>query len=380
MKFTKKLYFTLLFLSFIFSQNIFAQDNEQILSNQEVKKQINITLRSIYNWEFVSSQQHISNLEKMISADHPSVLLLKAILVYWEYTPLPEESKETSTFFELLDKVESVCEDRIDADDNDHEAYFYITLAKSMKMRQYNAVGSTFSAVGEAKPLYGLVRKGMERQDQFNEFYFTSGIYNYYREAFPEQNPIYKPFAYFFPKGDKQKGIEQLKYASENCVFTRSEAQRYLITIYIVFEQDTENAVILSESFIKEYPQNLFFVASHLFTLLKADRVLEGEQYLAKLFNSNKPFYMSIAHAFKGYIEWEKGNPDVSFDEYKKAEEYLAKEVSGSQYIGAFIYAELYRYHHYKGDKKQAKDYEKKALACSEGKANIKRVKDKNDF
>ena len=62
----------------------------------------------------------------------------------------------------------------------------------------------------------------------YSDFYFFTGVYNYYREAYPEAYPVYKPLALLFPKGSKTKGLEDLLIASKNSIFLKAEAFSFL--------------------------------------------------------------------------------------------------------------------------------------------------------
>ncbi|MGA1977455.1 MAG: hypothetical protein ABSG89_06310 [Bacteroidales bacterium] len=53
--------------------------------------------------------------------------------------------------------------------------------------------------------------------------YFT-GLYNYYREAYPNAYLEYKPLAFLFPDGDMEIGLKQLQTAAINSVVLRAES------------------------------------------------------------------------------------------------------------------------------------------------------------
>ena len=75
------------------------------------------------------------------------------------------------------------------------------------------------------------------------------GIYNYYAAVIPNENPLIKPLMIFFPDGDKEKGIQQLKNTAFNGKFAKYEARYFLMTLYYRYE----NNALIADDYSKIY-------------------------------------------------------------------------------------------------------------------------------
>ena len=122
-------------------------------------------------------------------------------------------------------------------------------------------------AVGEASRAYTLLKRGFDLTDQYPEFLFASGIYNYFREAYPRINPFVKPFIWFFRSGDIEKGINQLKEAAGNTVLSRVEAHMYLGYIFLRYEENPKEAQSYMFQLMNEYPENPYIQCKYLESL-----------------------------------------------------------------------------------------------------------------
>jgi len=52
---------------------------------------------------------------------------------------------------------------------------------------------------------YKYLRRAFDFASICTDLYYFTGVYNYYREAYPEAHPVYKTLAFLFPKGNKTK-------------------------------------------------------------------------------------------------------------------------------------------------------------------------------
>ena len=68
------------------------------------------------------------------------------------------------------------------------------------------------------------MKTGFDLMHKNPEFYYTTGLYNYYREQYPESHPGYKTVVWVLAGGDKEKGLQLLHKASKEALFTKTEA------------------------------------------------------------------------------------------------------------------------------------------------------------
>lgn len=58
----------------------------------------------------------------------------------------------------------------------------------------------------------------------------------------PDEFPAFKPLLIFFPSGDKDQGIKDLKRVAEKGRYAKYEAQYFLMTLYQEFEKDPNSS------------------------------------------------------------------------------------------------------------------------------------------
>jgi len=91
------------------------------------------------------------------------------------------------------------------------------------------------------------------------EFLFGVALFNFYSVWIPANYKFLRPIMALFPKGDKEKGIKQLKEVAFNAFYTRTEAQLYLARIYANEEDQPAKALPLTEYLATTFPDNPYF-------------------------------------------------------------------------------------------------------------------------
>jgi tetratricopeptide (TPR) repeat protein len=239
----------------------------------------------------------------------------------------------------------------------------------------YNYNGELMSAAGEAKKAYNALITGLKLTERNPEFYFTSGMYNYYVELYPEDHAMVKPLMLFFKNGDKALGLKQIDIATRQGVITKAEACFYLSHIYLEHETNFPKALTYSQKLVSWYPQNHIFNMVNTETLLLTGHFEEAAKGMEKLKANTKGFYPIAYNTFQGIIH-EKSHKNDSAAQ----KSYLAalKTPHDDQYTReyyAMSYAGLARIASRAGDKSKAKDYYKKALEKAEYRSIIKEAK-----
>ncbi|NLR94745.1 MULTISPECIES: hypothetical protein [Flammeovirga] len=368
----RRLYLTLQFL-FLFT-TLNAQSYKLLWQNEEALRLAEETMDQMYHWNFVKTDSLLSVYEDLMPK-HPSLPLLKAMRVYWDITPFDYQNEDQiDKMFTYLDDCVELCEDRLDEQEDDEESIFFMLLAKSIKARTYNYIGSTWKAVSEARSVYSLTRVGMTLTDSLPEFNFSSGIYNFYREFYPEKHPIYKPFLSFFPPGDKTKGIEQLTNAMKTGVFTSAESHRYLMWIYLHIED--QQSIDLAKDLMSKYQENQWFIYESLLVMSGFDALNDSNavEKISVLQVSTDSFYILAGQMIEGMRFYEMHD----YDEAKKmllgVEEDLTHLTTRQNYIKPFLYAYLTTIFEIEGDQNNRKKYYKKASQADFGDQVMKRL------
>jgi tetratricopeptide (TPR) repeat protein len=202
--------------------------------------------------------------------------------------------------------------------------FIYFT-AQGFLARVHSFLNEYLKAVQYSNNAYGYVKKGFTLKDKFTDFNFSTGMYNYYREKYPELHPMVKPLAGLLEAGNVELGIKQLKYTYQHSLFSKIEAANYLVNIYFKYESKPQEVMPMLEEVVKTYPDNLFFVSKYVEGLLWTGKTEGVANYIRKLQTSGLPYYIMCSHLFQAKIYNKSAKYDEALKECKLAEGYYKK-------------------------------------------------------
>ncbi len=204
------------------------------------------------------------------------------------------------------------------------------------------------------------MKQGFELKETYNEFIFTTGIYNYFREGYPDEHPALKPLVWPFHKGNKELGIQQLKKAFNECIFTKMEALMYLADIYLNYEKKPNEAIKYSTKLVTISPGNLLYKAYHVNTLIQTKNYQKAIPHIQKLLKSTHPPYKYIGHIFQGVLEHRYHKNEKKAEEHYLVVDNLPTNTKNrlTEYIH-YVYSGLENIYETK-DKSKASEYRKK--------------------
>jgi hypothetical protein len=356
---------TRLLLSFILLIIIsFHQLEAQILRDTTSLRLVRQAIGSIYSMKFNDAGIITSKINEKYP-DHPVVMLLQGMTIYWKNFPLTEKSQAREGFEELLHNCIRKCENY--APEDEAEFLLATLCARGMLLLFYadNQLNSKLYPL--ARNSYKYLKRSFDFTGSFPDFYFFTGLYRYYREVYPEVHPIYKPLLVLFPRGDKVKGMTELQIASEKAIFMKSEASDFLSSNYKYYENNFSKASHFSKILFEKYPANLEYRSDCIENLLLDRKYDEAEKLINTADPGNYKYFSAQLKIFRGVLD-EKKHHDIG----KATQEYTegANEISlfgdyGTQYM-AYAYFGLSRISQLNNDAKNQKLYRKKALELTD--------------
>jgi hypothetical protein len=300
---------------FLLLPGMFLSAQEMLLNDQHLVEKINSTLDLIYNFEFDQAYKEISYLEDQLG-DHPVNHILHSTILYWRDRPFKVDSGPYTEYLNELEKAIELATPFLEDEKLQEEGEFYILAGYGLLTDFYNEAGYKMKAVSSAKKAYNSLKKGFDLKEKFPDFYFSSGVYNYYREKFPELHPFYKAFLWLFVNGNMELGLEQLKIAAKRGIFTQREALIYLFHLYLRYENNPEAALPYTQILTERFPGNDKFKCLHVEALIYNKNDSIPEDMIDSLVYNDKILYQLIGNLFKGIIA-EQNN------EILKAQSYL---------------------------------------------------------
>jgi hypothetical protein len=357
-----KIVFAFVLLFFCFNLiDIRAQILRDSISVQLVKKDIDF----IYNFQFDDARKNCNIISELYPG-HPVVFLLKGMIAYWENYPLLPTSPTRASFEENLKKCIKLCE----AGNTAYEVEFLLTnlCARGMLLLFYSGNDLSREVFPLVPTTYRYIRRSFDLTSVYADFYYFTGVYNYYREAYPEAYPVYKPLVIVFPRGGKEKGITELSIAARNSIVLRAESQALLSLVYFNFEKNYQKATFSARALYMKYPENLQYLITYIKNLIMVNQYSEAENLISFYSSTNVNSFFSAQFAILSGIIKEK-----KYHDYRQAEEFYSKGVkniipfghNGHEFL-SYAYFGLSRINEANGDKDKSKIFREKAIKLAD--------------
>jgi hypothetical protein len=330
---------SLRFFSFLLLFNTVAI-NAQLLKDNATLDQIKQAVTNVYNFHFNDSREICRKIAQRYPG-HPVNFLLNGLILYWEDYPLLPTSPDHGLFEENLRHCIELCEKENNTSTKDE---FLITnlCARGFLLLFYSDNNLNKEVIPLAISTYKYIRLAFENTSVLPDFYFFTGLYNYYTEAYPEAHPVYQSVALLFPKGNKAAGLKDLENCARNSYVLNAESSSFLSNIYINFEINYPQAAIHTKSLHDKYPNNTQYFAGYIKSLLLIRNYDEAEKQiiLAQTFSENKYFagQLTILHAILQEKKYRKYKSAEAFynQGLKQISDYgnYSKEFSAYAYFG----------------------------------------------
>ncbi len=249
-------------------------------------------IKQIYDIKFPEAEKTFRGL----IADYPNKpqgRFFLAMVDWWKILLDPDNESYDDIFYQKLEDVIFQCDQILRSRPNDVNALFFKGGAIGFRGRLHAFRESWLKAADDGREALPIVEYAAKLDPNDVDVQLGFGIYDYYAAVIPEQYPLMKPLMIFFPPGDKQKGINELKNVALNGKYAKYEARYFLMTLYFYFENNPIKAGEYANMLTEDFPDNPiferwsgriaakkgdYFKASKIFSdvLLKADKNYNG--------------------------------------------------------------------------------------------------------
>ncbi len=346
----------------------------QILYDVTTQNLVLEAIDHIYNYEFGEAEP----LTRQIRAkypNHPVNPLLKAIQLQWQYLPVKDNKAVNGQYLNLLQDCLNKAKVLEKDEKTRPEAAFFSMAGHGYIALIHNYNDDKIKAAAEGKKAYNYVMDGFKYMERNPEFYFSSGLYNYYVIRYPEDHPIVKPLVLFFKDGNREEGLRQMDIAAKKGVFTRTESAFYLARIFLKHELRYEKASNYLTALNQKYPNNPIFLMKNIEALLLLGKYDEAEPFLDRFKRRTDKFFPIAVNAFEGLYKEKHLKNDA---EATKSYQAALRQPYDSEYTKeyhAFAYAGLARIALRAGDRRKATGYYRKVEELAEYKALLREAK-----
>lgn len=332
------------------------------------------TLDDIYNFDFADADAQIKQIRARFP-EHPIGPILQATRLELQYLPIHENKAATAQFVQAAGQGLELSKRMLEKNETDPEGVFFALIAHSYLSSLYSNQGESMKAVGESRKSFSYMKDGFKLMNKSPDFYFTTGLYNYYVERYPMDHPIVRPFMVFFDDGNMAEGIKQMDVASRKGIFMRAGANYWLAHVLLKHEMMPNRAVAYTKYLADKYPNNPLFGMTNAEALLLAGRFAEARPYVQRLKQLNHKLVPMAVNLFEGMLEEQTDKDDrTAAQSYQNALRLPFNDPYTKEYH-AMAYAGLARIAARANDRNRAKTFYKKALAVGRYKGLIKEAK-----
>jgi len=229
-----------------------------LLMDRKLQLDATKAVNAMYNFKFDVAEKEFQWMRYRYPS-HPLPVFLLGLKEWWKIQPNIDNKTFDEPFLAYMDTSIALAENIQRKDKQSIEAAFFLAASHGFKGRLFSERGSWTKAAFEGKSALTNLQITKQNDTLSPEFLFGVALFNYYSVWIPDNYRFLRPVMALFPKGDKEKGIKQLKEVAFNAFYTRTEAQLYLARIYANEEDQPAKAFPLCEYLAATFPDNPYF-------------------------------------------------------------------------------------------------------------------------
>jgi tetratricopeptide (TPR) repeat protein len=189
----------------------------------------------------------------------PTGYFLLSMNEWWKIYQNKEDRQYDEKYLAIVDQCVKACEEKLDANENDDWTTFLLGGVIGYRGFMNAMRNNWLAAIDDGKKGLNLIQKSYELNPSNKDALLGVGIYNYAVDYVVEKYPFLKAVLFFFPKGNKELGLSQLRDCAENGKFSKIEANVHLAFIHISYEKNYLEAERYAARLVNLYPQNPMF-------------------------------------------------------------------------------------------------------------------------
>ena len=235
-----------------------AVSSGSILDDPRVQELGKLGLDHLYNMERDEAKEAFDAIEELYP-NHPVGPFLRGLNIWWDVmVDLPAETHDRA-FFDEMDEAVDRANRMLKRNRRDFDAMFFKGAALGFSGRLKSNRGKWFAAALDGKIALDYVMAIAEKEDDNADFGFGKAIYDYFSVVIPQEYPVVKPFTVFMPKGNKERGLENLQRTVDEGYFIKTEAAYFLLQIYYSYEKSYRKSLEHVQWLRQAHPKNSFF-------------------------------------------------------------------------------------------------------------------------
>ena len=317
-----------------------------LLLDKDIQTELDGAVQNIYNFKHDRAEKQFRSLRRRYP-QHPMPYFLLGLTTWWKMMPSNLTNRQyDKVFLAYMDTSVTKAERLYKQDRRNYEACFFLSAAYGFKARLTAERGNWGAATFASRHALNYLDKSKEANGLSPEFLFGQALINYYAVWISDNYKLLRPVLLFFPKGNRQLGLAQLRSVAANGFYTGNEARVFLMKILQNQENNPAEAYPLARTMATAYPDNAYFQRFYALMSYQQGDMAECERLsrdiLDKL-NRGLPGYEAIsgryATFFLGQLMQARRNLDEARNYYQRC--VVFAESTGDTKAGFYLYALL---------------------------------------
>jgi tetratricopeptide (TPR) repeat protein len=320
--------------------------HSQLIDDPVADQHIRRGIEYVYNLEFDNARAEFQQVTQRLP-DHPAGYFFLASVEWWKIVTNIENTSNDKRFLNQLNRVIALCDQRLDKNEKDVAALFFKGGALGFRGRLHGIRSDWLNAANDGRQALPVVQEAHKLAPNNFDVFLGIGIYNYYADVIPDRYPFVKPLMFFFPKGDRQKGLMQLRQAAEKGTYARTESMYFLLQVLQHFERQPAEALALAESLHHQYPNNMLFhkyVGRVYASLGRWDAMYATWMDILNRINAKQVGYDTFVERetqyYLGLYEMQMGRHDEALHRFQRCDQ-LSTELDKEEVTGFMTMANL---------------------------------------
>lgn len=346
--------------------NSLPDSTKLLLEDTGVQIDATAAINAMYNFDFDESARLYREL-RFRHPKHPLSFFLSGLNLWWMIMPDEEQTNYDDQFMYYMDTTIAVAMPMLENEDTRIEAAFFLAASYGFKARLLSDRESWGKAASAGKKSLDYLEISKEQSYLSPELLFGEALYNYYSIWIPENYSFLKPIMLFFPKGNKELGLSQLKEVSSYAFYTRIEAQIFLMRILSSDYHKYEEALRIAEYLHQTYPNNPVFhryYVRYLYSLHRYSKMEPEAKLLLNRIDSGMLGYEPTSGRYAGFFlgQMYEGRRQLDSAKYYYERAVSFGEENEAFETGYYLYSllGLGKIADKQGNRKEAKAYFKK--------------------
>jgi tetratricopeptide (TPR) repeat protein len=316
-----------------------------LLLDRDIQLELEGAVQNLYNFKYDKAEKQFRSLRRRYP-QHPMPYFLLGLSQWWKIVPTNVQTKlYDKPFFAYMDTAMSKGEALYRENPQNYEACFFLAAAYGFDARLNAERANWRKATVSSKRALDYMEKSKEANGLSPEFLFGQALFNYYQVWIAEHYPLLRPVMLFFPKGNRQLGIQQLEHVAKNGFYTGTEAKFFLMKILYNEEKNAKASLPVARYLATTYPDNAYFQRFYALVCFNQGEFEECERVSREILdkiNRGYPGYEGISGRYATYFlgwlaETRDENPTRAADYYQRC--IVFAESTGETTTGFYILA-----------------------------------------